>query len=121
MKRPTQSKYIHAHKPSSAADILERTLGAYHLSQKAEQYAVFPRWPEAVGEEIAKVATPEKIIRSRVLVVRVSDATWAQELSLRKIELLKAVNSYGVGSIIEDIKFVTGSPKRGNKTGNTTE
>lgn len=97
--------------PLSVSSVLERTLGAYRLDKKLEQYAAFPAWPEIVGEEIAAIALPEKIVRGNTLVVRVEDAVWAQELSMIKKDILQRIFEHGSGALIEDIRFATGNPK----------
>lgn len=97
--------------PKNVGAILDKTLQVYHLSHKIKEYAAFPFWAEAVGEELAAVTAPEKILRGRVLVVRVIDSVWSQELSLRKDEILERVRQLGIGPVLEDIRFVTGNPK----------
>ncbi len=101
--------------PLPVSSVLERTLGAYRLDKKLEQYAAFPAWPEIVGEQIAAVAIPEKIVRGKTLLVRVEDAVWAQELSMMKKEILERIFQHGSGALIEDIRFATGSPKTFSK------
>lgn len=98
-------------KPRSASDILQGTLKAYRLDKKLDQYKAFPHWPEIVGDDVAKVAFPEKIVRGKILVVSVIDASWIQELSLQKLDLLEKIHSFPLGAAIEDIKFVSGNPK----------
>ena len=97
-------------KPKEIADLLESTLRAYRIDKKVEEYSGFPFWADAVGAEIARVAVPEKILRRKILVVRVLDAVWAQDLALRKPEILEKIASIMPGMLIEDIKFVTGNP-----------
>lgn len=97
--------------PESISDLLSKTLGSHQLRKKAQEYAAFPYWKQIVGEEISQVAVPEKIVRGRVLHVRVVDAVWAQELSLMKKSILDGIRTFGKGAIVEDIKFVIGSPK----------
>ena len=97
--------------PKSAADVLDSTFKHLHLKTKVEQYAAFPHWPEVVGPEISEVAVPEKILSGKILVVRVLDAAWAQELTLHKAQILEKVNSFGAGALIEDLRFVTGNPQ----------
>jgi predicted nucleic acid-binding Zn ribbon protein len=97
--------------PTSVARILEHTLGAYRLERKLEQYAAFPDWPQIVGEEIAAVALPLKIIRGNTLIVQVVDAAWAQELSMMKDAILERIFKHGKGATISDVRFVTGNPQ----------
>ena len=98
--------------PKSIADILSIAVKRPDLKQQFDRYAAFPHWAEIVGPEIAKVAIPEKIIRKRVLVVRVLDSAWAQELSLQKEQLISKVCAFEVGAQIEEIRFLTGNPKQ---------
>ncbi len=64
-----------------------------------------------MGKEIAQVAVPEKIVRGKVLVIRVIDSVWAQELSMQKQALLDKIFAFGKGAVLEDLKFITGDPK----------
>lgn len=93
------------------ADVIGGAFSAYHLKGKVKEYAAFPYWEEIVGPDLAKVAIPERIIRRKVLVVRVLDAVWAQDLTLRKDELLSKLTEFGEGALLQDIKFVTGNPR----------
>ena len=107
-KRTHRKSYRTGDKPRAVSEVLEQTLGAYRLKAKLKEYSAFPNWREIVGEEIAAVAEPEKILRGKVLVVRVKDAAWAQELSMRKSEIIQRWDDFGSGALIEDIRFVTG-------------
>ena len=97
--------------PENISKILGSALGSFTLRKKTKEYSAFPYWEEIVGKAVAEVAVPEKIIRGKVLVVRVLDAVWAQELSLKKNEILDGIHRFGKGAVIEDIKFNIGSPK----------
>ena len=97
--------------PKSIGSLLDGALKSHVLKKKVVEYAAFPHWPEIVGEEIARIAKPEKILSGRVLKVRVIDAVWAQELSLKKPELLERIQNFGKGAIIDDIRFTIGNPK----------
>lgn len=96
---------------SSASNVLESTLDRLRISKKVQEYSAFPHWQEIVGEEIAQVAKPEKILRGKVLLVRVSDAAWAQELSMQKPQIIEKIFHSGLGAAIDDIQFITGNPK----------
>lgn len=118
MKNPRSR--ISSTKTERAGDILEKTLGLKRLSGKLARYQAFPEWPNIVGEEIANISLPEKITRGRVLVVRVVDAAWAQELALKKQELLNLLFAAKTGTLIQDITFITGDPgsiRRGRNKG----
>lgn len=106
----TKRKYA-VHRPVSALQVLEKTFAAKHLTKKIEAYAAFPHWEEIVGQEIASVSSPEKLINGKVLVIRVLDPAWLQELSISKNELLEKISAFGQGAHIEDIRFLSGNPK----------
>lgn len=97
--------------PQDINSILDSALGRRRLDKKLAEYAAFPHWPEIVGAETAAIARPEKIIGGKVLVVRVIDAVWAQELSLQKDSLLERIHAFEDGAVIEEIRFTIGSPK----------
>ncbi len=97
--------------PSAVADLLESTFKSYHLQKKMRQYSFFTDWPKIVGEDVARICQPEKIVFGRILVVRVLDASWAQELSLQKAAYLARLRALPTGPAIEDIRFVvSGQP-----------
>lgn len=110
MKRPPNFIPAGTRKPVPIAAALESTFKSLHLKKKLSQYAAFPHWPEIVGEELAKVAYPERITRSKVLVVRVTDSVWAQELSFQIPAILERMRALNIGANIEQIRFVTGRP-----------
>lgn len=111
MKKKKYSSDYRSKSFSSASSILESTLKTFRISKKVQEYAAFPHWAEIVGEDLARVAVPEKIIRGNVLLVRVSDAAWAQELSMQKNAILDKMYQSGLGTPVGDIQFVTGNPK----------
>lgn len=99
-------------KPEAAAKILQQVFTQRHLQKEVSRYSGFSRWAELVGEDVAKVAEPIAIVRKNVLKVRVIDPVWAQELALRKPEIVEQLSSGALGSVIEDLQFVIEGPKR---------
>jgi hypothetical protein len=98
-------------KMSSAKDILEKTFKVRHLEHEVNKHAAFPYWPEIVGNDYAAVSFPEKLLGNNLLVVRVLDAAWAQELSLQKSVFIERIHDLALGAVIEDIRFIVGNPK----------
>lgn len=90
---------------------MQTALKVHGIGKQASRYAGFHLWPEIVGDEIAAVAEPLKIMRGNVLQVRVVDAVWAQELALRKHEIVGKLSGGVLGSVIEDLQFVVHGPK----------
>ena len=64
----------------------------------------FVVWDEAVGERIAKIATPTRMLRG-TLIVSVKSGAWRNELSMRKQEIVGRINELLGGEIVKDIKF----------------
>ena len=99
-------------KPKSAAIVLESTLKHLRLDKKIKQYQNFEYWPEVVGEQIAAIAYPEKIMGNKILVVRVIDAAWIQELTFMKTEFLEKLRAVCKNVYFEDIRFLSGNPRQ---------
>lgn len=105
------SSFRHS-KPQLAADILSRTFKRLHITKKIKQYQSFQYWPDVVGEDISRIAKPERILNKNILVVRVIDAAWVQELSFRKNEYLTKLNNLNENVYFEDIRFICGNPQQ---------
>jgi predicted nucleic acid-binding Zn ribbon protein len=83
---------------------LERLVDDLGIRKKLAEYEAVLRWESLVGEHIARAASAVKIANG-VLLVKVRTSTWRNELSLRKAEIIKAVNT-GLGrDVVKDIRF----------------
>ena len=91
----------HAKSLGDALDELVETLG---IRKKLREQDVFTRWDEAVGERIAQVATPTRMLEG-TLFVSVKSAAWRNELSMRKQEIVDRLNEILTDQIVRDIKF----------------
>lgn len=96
--------------PNAVGDILQSALRAHGIGKRAERYSGFHLWPEIVGAELAAVAQPLRIVRGNVLQLKVVDSVWAQELALRKHEIVNKLAGGILGSVIEDIQFIIEGP-----------
>lgn len=74
------------------------------LSVKLRRFQVIEMWASLVGEQIASVTTAERIDGDK-LIVRVSRATWRNELIFLKKELIAKINSAMNQEIVKDIIF----------------
>lgn len=100
-KRPKSS-------PEAVAKILSLALKRYGLEKKVAQYAFVQHWSEIVGPEVAKRTKPESIHRG-VLMVRVTNSVWAQELSMRRSEFLARLKPLLTPDTqVNDIQFRVG-------------
>lgn len=96
-KRPaTRAKTL-----GEALDELVESLG---IKKKLREQEVFTLWDEAVGERIAKVAKPTRILKG-TLFISVSNGTWRNELNMRKQEIVGRLNEILAEEIVKDIKF----------------
>jgi predicted nucleic acid-binding Zn ribbon protein len=69
--------------------------------------AVQSAWPGAVGEAIAREATPVAE-RSGVVTVACSSSAWAQELDLLAGRILEKIRSeLPPGTVLEGLRFIT--------------
>ena len=68
--------------------------------------AVWKRWPEIVGEEIARNAEPTSL-KEGVLRVRTSTPTWATELSYLAGDLQQRVNRAVGKPLVSEVKVWT--------------
>ena len=61
-------------------------------------------WDVSVGEQIAAHTEPVEV-RKGVMLVRVDDATWRQELMFHKFEIIEKINQKIGKNAIKEIKF----------------
>jgi hypothetical protein len=101
---------------SPVGQILAKVLRRSGLDQKLAKYQFIEFWPQIVGKAIAQRAKPEAI-RNRVLIVRVENSSWAQELSFQKEVIKNRLNNFlGVEQSINDIHFyVSGKDELANR------
>jgi predicted nucleic acid-binding Zn ribbon protein len=84
--------------------VLDALISALGIGTKLDQYRVFDVWDEVVGEQVAKVARPERL-HNGVLTVAVSNAPWRAELTFRKREILEKIRERLASDGITDIRF----------------
>jgi predicted nucleic acid-binding Zn ribbon protein len=88
----------------SLASALDDVLDAFSLT-RVRDYDAVVKWPEIVGEQIARVTEAVKIDKG-VLVVRVTNGPWRNELTLMKGTILEKINTSTGRSSVRDIRFV---------------
>ena len=101
-----------SHSPTPVASILQNLLNRKKgLKHKISQYENFRSWNEIVGDDLAKISFPEKIISNKILSVKVLDATWGQEIILNKQKILDRLNHEWKDVYFEDLRISVGGPK----------
>lgn len=88
----------------SLAAALDEVLDTFSLT-KVREYDAVTRWNEVVGEQIGRVTEAVRIDKG-VLVVRVTNGPWRNELTLMKSSILKKVNDAVGEGKVRDIRFV---------------
>lgn len=83
---------------------VEKMLKDLHLGKTLLQYKVMEEWGTLVGERIARVTNPERVIDGK-LVVKVRSSAWRNELTFMKSEIIKKINETLKEEIITDIIF----------------
>jgi predicted nucleic acid-binding Zn ribbon protein len=95
-------------KASRVSDLLEEVLAAQGLRSVTWMVRLSSAWPGIVGPLLAGKTFPVKL-RNRVLTVLVHNHAWAQELQLRKPDLLERINGILEGGKAADIRFMVGT------------
>lgn len=97
-------------KPRHISSVIERAVLFAGIKEKFDQYSIVPEWSSIAGNDFAEVSYPEKIVRGKTLVVKVLDPAWAQEMELKKGELIDRIFELKKGALIENIRFVVVGP-----------
>ena len=74
------------------------------ITRKLREYSVITSWQALVGEQIARVAKPQRV-ENGVLLVVVESAPWRAELTLRRREIIDKINACIGKKAITDIRF----------------
>jgi predicted nucleic acid-binding Zn ribbon protein len=85
-------------------DALQQLVQSLGIEKQVEQYKIFDVWNDVVGQQVAKVAQPERL-QNGVLIVNVNNAPWRNELTFRKREILEKIHERTNSKSITDIKF----------------
>jgi predicted nucleic acid-binding Zn ribbon protein len=93
------------------ADLISGSLKKHNLEQKARERSALSVRSEIVGPRISK-ATKAEQIRDGILFVGCRTATWANELTFLKTDIMGKLNKRLGGQYVKDIRFSTRSPKQ---------
>jgi predicted nucleic acid-binding Zn ribbon protein len=88
----------------SVGDAIEELIAQLGIKKKLHEQDAFLVWDQAVGERIAKIAIPTRMLRG-TLIVSVKSGAWRNELSMRKQEIIRRINELAGDEILKDIKF----------------
>lgn len=78
--------------------------GSLGITKKLREYSVVTSWETLVGEQIARVAKPQRVEKG-VLYVSVESAPWRAELTMRRREIIDRINASLAKKVVQDIRF----------------
>ena len=95
---------------SEISHVIDKWFEGKNYSQKRINFDAFHNWGEVVGPDIAKNTEPVKFQKD-VLVIKVRNSAWTQELQYLKPELLENIRRSFPETKIRDLLFKVGSIK----------
>lgn len=101
--------------PVHIASIISKTLKQFRGEGEEHLVNIWKMWDDAVGEYIAKHTQPEAF-KGKILLVKVTDSSWIQELQFLKKDIITRVNHALGKNLIEEIKFKVGSVAKKENT-----
>ena len=87
--------------------VLDQSLKRFDLSQRLDEYGVWPVWNDVVGKTIARNAQPEKI-RNGTLFVKVTSPVWMQQLQFMKEMIVEKINQRLDCAAVKNLFFMVG-------------
>lgn len=103
-----------ARAPVGLGELLQGVVTRRRWGERLEGSAVFSRWEELVGPELARRCRPVKLVSGR-LVVRAESAIWATQLTYLAADLASRIAQELRPGLVNEIKVVVGpvqSPQR---------
>lgn len=91
-------------------EVVDAIFGAQAYPIDFDDMKLWKLWDSAVGKSVAEHARPSSI-KKGVLVVKVSDSVWLQELEFRAHEIKERINRALQREAIKKIRFRVGEPK----------
>jgi hypothetical protein len=91
-------------------EVVDTIFAAPAFQIDIDDLKIWKIWDRAVGKRIAKHARPSTIKRG-VLVVKVSDSVWLQELEFKAEDIRTRLNSELKREAIKRIRFKVGEPQ----------
>jgi predicted nucleic acid-binding Zn ribbon protein len=90
--------------PVSTAAALKDLAQRLRITRTLSEYEVLTSWRELVGDQVARVAVPERIERG-ILFVSVANPSWRTELTMRRLEIREMINQAVGNKVVKEIRF----------------
>jgi predicted nucleic acid-binding Zn ribbon protein len=84
-------------------DVMHDAIPQSEVLKRARAQLAFDRWPEVVGEGLARYSRPDRWDKG-VLWIAVDGSAWAQELAIRKPLILERMNNFAGENLFIDIR-----------------
>jgi len=97
---------------ASLGRLLDGVLANMDMGARFREHLALLAWPQIAGGVVSAHARAEAV-RDGVLIVAADTSAWAQELQMRRQQLLSRVAAQVGEGVIRDIHFQTGSRRRG--------
>lgn len=88
--------------PKHIGEIIDSYFRNRHWDQRMNGYPILESWEKIVPQKIATNTKPIKI-QNNILFVRVKNHVWANEIKIKKGELLYRINKTKQENFIKDI------------------
>lgn len=98
----TRSRF---NKTVSLKNELDSFMDYIGLDAKMQELKILDVWSDCVGKTIAQYSTPVEL-RKNKLMVRVENAAWRFELSMKKEEIISRLNGNFRKKLIKEIIFI---------------
>ena len=91
--------------PRPISGAVESVISSLGIGRSYHGWLTVTRWPEIVGEQIARRA---KAVRfdDGVLYVVVEDAAWRQNLSMEIDNMIATIHSYPFGKAVKQVRLI---------------
>ncbi len=91
--------------PKPVSGAIDAAIHSLGLGPTYNGWMVVQKWPELVGEQIARRANAFRYADG-ILYVAVVDAAWRQNLAMELEQIIRHIRSYSYGRVIKEIRLV---------------
>ena len=90
--------------PKLIGGVIDSAIRELGIGKRLKDFELLEKWPQIVGEQIAKVTTPQRMENGK-LFIHVSKSPWRNELVFLKRALIQKINMVMEQDIVKDIIF----------------
>ena len=90
--------------PKPIGELLTKVVSGLGIERKLDEARMVEAWADVAGPQILAV-TDSVWVRRRKLFVKITSATWRQELHLQRDDWRKRINSHVGKELVQEIVF----------------